>query len=130
VLAVAFLGAALYGGVGVRDDVDLGVPFVVVGVAGALMHAVLVVAMLWARSAVASSAYTTAPVSSARRFATVSLIVLGIGAVVTVLATLANLGAQLAGLAALGLLGVAGTILPGWAVLGRLHSHAAAPAPH
>lgn len=119
-LGVAFLGVAAYGGYGVATATAIGVPFLVVGLAGALAQFALAAALRSARSAVTGDRYDRPRVTRTRRRVTAVLIVLAGGAVVALIAGTVTLGAGLGGLMALGLALAFAITADGWRVLHHL----------
>ncbi len=117
VLAVPYLAAAVYGGYGVARTDDIGVPFLVFGVAGALALLVLCLALHTARRAIPDDTYDKPAITRARRTVGGVLILLGVAAVIALIAGTVTLGPGLAGLTILGLAACFAAIADSWRVL-------------
>src|SRR5215207_6724185 len=68
VIGMFYLAAAIYGGYGIATTRDIGVPFLVFGVAGALAQLALAAALLSACAAITVDRYDRPAVTRARRF--------------------------------------------------------------
>jgi hypothetical protein len=120
VIAVGFAALAVYGAYGVAGSGDIGVPFLVFGVAGALAQLVLAAALMSARAAITGDRYDRAAVTRARRSVSAVLVVLLAGVVVGFIAGTAALGGGLGGLMAFGLLAALAITADGWRHLRHL----------
>ena len=114
VIAIGFAAAAIYGAYGTATSGDIGVPFLVFGVAGALAQLVLAAALMSARAAITGDRYDRPAVTRARKTVSVVLAVLLAGVVVGFIAGTATLGGGLAGLLAVGLIAAFAITADGW----------------
>jgi hypothetical protein len=120
VIALLYLGLAVYGLSGLSGTSDIGVPFLVFGVAGALAQLALAAALRSARKAITNDRYDRPTVTRARRFIAAVLVILVVGAAVALIAGTASLGAGLGRLTAVGLLAAFATTADGWRTLRHL----------
>jgi len=120
VIAVLYLGAAVYGAYGIATAGDIGVPFLVFGAAGALAQLGLATALLSARRAITGDRYDRPAVTQVRRSISAVLAVLAVGMAVAFVAGTVTLGAGLGGLMALGLVAAFATTADGWRHLRHL----------
>jgi hypothetical protein len=117
VIALLYLGAAVYG---LSTTSDIGVPFLVFGVAGALAQLALAAALRSARKTITNDRYDRPTVTRARRFIAAVLVILVVGAAVALIAGTASLGAGLGRLTAVGLVAAFATTVDGWRTLRHL----------
>jgi len=115
-----YLAAAVYGGYGITTTGDIGIPFLVFGVVGALAQLAVAAALLSARTAIAGDRYDRPTVTRARRSIAAVLVILAGGTTVALIAGTAALGAGLGGLTAAGLVAVFATTADGWRTLRHL----------
>lgn len=120
VIAVGFAAAAVYGGYGIATSGEIGVPFLVFGVAGAVAQLALAAALLSARAAVVGDRYDRPAATRARRSVSAVLVVLVGGVVVGFIAGTATLGGGLGGLLAAGLIVAFALTADGWRHLRHL----------
>ncbi|HZM74383.1 MAG TPA: hypothetical protein VFC19_01575 [Candidatus Limnocylindrales bacterium] len=120
VIAMLYLAAAVYGGYGITTTGDVGIPFLVFGVVGALAQLAVAAALLSARTAIAGDRYDRPTVTRARRSIAAVLVILAGGTTVALIAGTAALGAGLGGLTAAGLVAVFATTADGWRTLRHL----------
>lgn len=120
VIAAGFAAAAFYGGYGIATSSDIGVPFLVVGVAGAIAQLTLAAALLSARATIAGDKYDRPALTRARRSVSAVLIALVTAAVAGFVVGTANLGGAPASLLALGLIAAFALTADGWRHLRHL----------
>jgi hypothetical protein len=118
VLAGIYGALAVYGASATADQI--GVPFVVFGLAGALALLVLSFAMRTARRAITGDTYDRPAIGRARKAVQATLALLAIAAVVALIAGTVTLGGGLAGLTVLGLAAAFAVTADGWRTLRHL----------
>jgi hypothetical protein len=112
--ALVFLAAAAYGVYGIIESGDIGAPFLVFGIAGAVAQLALAAALTSARAAITGDGYDRPAVTRARRFVSSVLVLLVIGVVVGFIAVTAAVGGALGGLTAIGMIAAFALTADGW----------------